>query len=189
MKNLRKRYFSTKVDAFQTLMSNNFGNSSTGSDRIVDQLVLDIKSLMLLNPSDESLRKLVEDKIVSSRDDQVVEFVGMLQSRRSLNVKGSILAALGEMVLASFLVIVGLAILAPSMVGFGSPDQLSNYFIQIASSWSVQSFAGNPVVPAIEFVLALVLLLGAFYNLRIAAMNLESVKSTGEAPSRKNPRE
>ena len=157
-------------------MSSNASSQPTSSDRIVNQLLLDIKSLMLLNPSTESLRHVIDERIASSHDEQITDFVSLLQSRKSLNMKGAILAAIGEMVLASFLVIVGLAILAPSVVGFGSPNQLSNYFVQLVSS-SVLTFAGSPVVPIVEFVLALVLILGAFYNLRLAAVNLQSAKS------------
>lgn len=146
------------------------------SERLVDQLVLDIKSLMILNPSEESVRKLIESRITSSRDDQISSFVSMLQLRKSLGVRGYVLSAMGEMILASFFVVLGLAILAPTIAGLNTPNELAAYFSQILSTWSTQSLAKNPIVPIIEFVLGLLLILGGFYNLRMAAQNLTTMK-------------
>jgi hypothetical protein len=154
-------------------------SGALASDRIVNQILLDIKSLMLLSSpaSDESVTKLVEEKIAYSRDEEVVRFLGMVQpEKRVRSIRGPIFAALGEMILASFFVIVGFAILAPTIMGLGSPSQLSSYFTRIISSLTVQRFEANPVMPLVEFVLALILLLGAFYNLRSAATSLDAVK-------------
>ncbi|MHB8565545.1 MAG: hypothetical protein ACYC7D_04335 [Nitrososphaerales archaeon] len=156
-------------------MSDN--NSANINAKLVDQLVLDIKSLVLLNPSEDSLKKLVDDRIASSHDDHILRFLSLIQPKKHVNVRGSVLAAMSEMILAAFFVVVGLAILAPSITGLTSPAQLLNYFSQIASSWSAQSLASNPVVPIVEFVFALVLVLGGFYNLRMAATSLQAIKS------------
>ncbi|SRR5579875_696460 len=151
--------------------------TTAASERLADQIVLDIKSLMLLNSSEEAMKKLIEDRLTFSKDEQILRFVSMLHPKKTQSTKGAILAAMGEMVLASFFVVVGLAILAPSIAGFNTPDQLLAYFAQIITSSSAQSFASNPVVPIIEFVLSLVLILGGFYNLRMAASSLDGVKS------------
>lgn len=147
------------------------------SERLIDQLVLDIKSLMILNPSEDQVKRLVENRIASSHDNQISRFVSMLQTRKTLGVKSHIVSAMGEMVLASFFVVLGLAILAPAIAGLNTPNELVIYFSQILFSWTTQPFANNPIVPIIEFVLGLLLMLGGFYNLRLAAQNLLTMKS------------
>lgn len=151
--------------------------TTIASERLVDQLVLDIKSLMILNPSEYQVKTLVENRITSSKDDQISRFVSMLQTKKTLGVRSYIISAMGEMILASFFVILGLAILAPAIAGLNTPSELAIYFSQILSSWTTQPFANNPIVPIIEFVLGLLLILGGFYNLRLAAQNLLTMKS------------
>lgn len=151
--------------------------TTIASERLVDQLVLDIKSLMILNPSEDQVAKLVENRISSSKDEQITRFVSMLQTKKTLGVRSYIISAMGEMILASFFVVLGLAILAPAIVGLNTSNELAIYFSQILSSWTTQPFANNPVVPIIEFVLGLLLVLGGFYNLRLAAQNLLTMKS------------
>jgi hypothetical protein len=151
--------------------------TTIASERLMDQLVLDIKSLMILNPSEDQVKTLVENRIVSSHDDQISRFVSMLQTKKTLGTRSYIISAMGEMILASFFVVLGLAILAPAIAGLNTPNELVTYFSQILSTWITEPFANNPIVPIIEFVLGLLLILGGFYNLRLAAQNLNTMKS------------
>src|ERR1700730_13647719 len=98
-------------------------------DELVTRLVLDIKALMLLSNSDPSLASQVEEKIAFSRDEQITAFANLISSKKKPESGGSFLfIALGEMVFASILSVLGLALLAPSVVGLSSSTQLQSYF-------------------------------------------------------------
>ena len=151
---------------------------ASSSDELLSRLLLDIKALMLLSGSEGTLPAVVKEKIVSSHDEHISAFISEISaasSKKAAGGKSLLFIAISEMILAAFLAVIGLAILAPSIVGFSSQAQLVAYFDQIISGISVQSLSG-PVIPAVEFVIAVLLLIGAFYNLRIAAANLKTIE-------------
>jgi len=150
---------------------------TSSSDEVLSRLLLDIKALMLLSGSEGTLPAAIKEKIVSTHDEQISAFISQISasSKKPADGKSLLLIALSEMILASILAVVGLAILAPSIVGFSSQIQLVAYFDQIISAISVQSLS-SPIIPAAEFVIAVLLLIGAFYNLRMAAANLRTLE-------------
>ena len=134
------------------------------SDDILNRLILDIKALVLLSENDATLSRTVQENIVASHDEQVSKFMLSIQPTGNIGSRrGQFLTALGELVLASFLVIAGLSLLAPSLMGLKSPDSFS-YFTEIVSGISADSFS-NPLIPLLDFLFALILLLGSFYLL------------------------
>jgi hypothetical protein len=143
-------------------------------DEVVARLKLDVKALTLLYESDADLRPVLERSLLESQDSYVTRFVGLLQSRRQSGEEGNNLpVALGEIVLASFLTIVGLAAFVPVMAGLSTPQQWLGYF----SSALAPSFTNGPLysgIPLLDFVFSAMLLLGAFYSLRRAAKNLKN---------------
>lgn len=141
----------------------------------VDKLVLDIKALVLLSDSKESLHKVVEDKLLSSHDEDISNFVSIVRSRQKATQLGYFLMALGELLFAAFLVIGGLAIIAPSLLGLSSPSALISYYGAIILDIS-SSGLSSPVIAFINFLFAIALLLAGFYSLRVASTNL---KETG----------
>jgi hypothetical protein len=149
------------------------------TNSIVDQLVLNVKALMLLGESRESIARVVNDKITSSHDEQIQEFVSILQREKAPkgSSKGYLLTATGELILASFLIIAGLTTILPSVVGLSSPEELVSFIGQITSSVSVQTLR-SPIIPAMELLLAIGLLLGAFHTVRIAASHLGEITFT-----------
>lgn len=151
---------------------------TTATDEALSRLLLDIKALMLLGGSEGTISTDVKEKIAMSHDEQISTFVSMLMSssKKEERAGSQLFIALSEMILASFLAVIGLAILAPSIVGFGSQAQLVAYFDEIISGISIHSLS-NPVVPAAEFVIAVFLLIGAFYNLRISAASLRQIEA------------
>jgi hypothetical protein len=150
---------------------------TSSTDEVLGRLLLDIKALMLLSGSDGRLPASIQEKIVSSHDEQIAAFVSMINvsSKKKAGGKSALFTALSEMVLAAILAVVGLALLAPSIVGLGSQVQLESYFDQIITAISARSLS-NPLIPATEFVIAIVLLIGAFYNLRTAAETLRAIE-------------
>jgi hypothetical protein len=143
------------------------------ADEVVARLKLDVKALTLLYESDSDLRPVLERSLLESQEGYVTRFVGLLQSRKQSDDGGNFPMAVGEIVLASFLTIVGLATFVPVMAGLSTPQQWLSYF----SSAVGPSFADQPLysgVPVLDFLFAAVLLLGAFYTLRRAAKNLKN---------------
>ncbi len=141
-------------------------------DEVVSRLLLDIRALALLHESDEELRPLVERSFLESQDDYVRRFVGMLQRGQKSEGGGSFPMAVGQVVLASFLTIIGLAAFVPIMAGLDTPQQWFSY----VSNSLASSFASGPLyegAPILDFAFALLLLLGAFYTLRQASKNLK----------------
>jgi hypothetical protein len=141
-------------------------------DEVVSRLKLDVRALTLLYESDAELRPVVEKAFLESQDDYMMRFTAMLQRRRSTDGGGNIPVALGEIVLASFLTIVGLAAFVPVMAGFSSPQQWLDYYASVLAR-SVTSGPLSFGVTILDFLFAALLLLGAFYSLRRASINLK----------------
>jgi hypothetical protein len=143
------------------------------ADEVVARLKLDVKALTLLYESDADLRPVLERSLLESQDGYIARFVSLLQSRRPAEDEGSLPVALGEIVLASFLTIIGLAAFVPVMAGLSTPQQWLHYF----SGALGPSFTNGPLyfgVPLLDFLFSASLLLGAFYSLRRAAKNLKN---------------
>lgn len=148
-------------------------NDEKAGDEAVARLKLDVRALTLLYDSDADLRPVLERSLLESRDEYVIRFVKLLHSRRPTDDGGNLPVALGEIVLASFLTIVGLAAFVPVMAGLSTPRQWLDYF----SNALVPTFTSGPLylgLPLLDFVFSAMLLLGAFYSLRRAAKNLKN---------------
>lgn len=146
-------------------------------DEAVGRLKLDVKALTLLYESDDDLRRVLERSFVDSQEDYVRRFVGLLQARaRPAEDRGSLPVAVGEIVLASFLTIVGLASFVPVLAGLGTSQSWLGYLSTAVAPAGVPLNAG---VPALDFGFSAALLLGAFYTLRRAS---KSLKDSGMVP-------
>lgn len=142
-------------------------------DDILNRLILDVKALVLLSENDDSLLKAAQEGVINSHDEQVAKFVSLIQpAKKRESARGKFVTALGELILASFLTILGLSLLAPSLMGLKSPEQLLSYFAEIVNGISASS-QSNPIIPALDFVFALLLLMGSFYLLRHASSDLK----------------
>jgi len=143
------------------------------AEEVVAKLKLDVKALTLLYESDADLRPVLERSLLESHDGYISRFVSLLQSRRPPQDGGNVPMAVGEIVLASILTILGLAAFVPAMAGLSSPQQWLSY----VSSAVGPAFSSQPLysgIPALDFVFAALLLLGAFYSLRRAGKNLKN---------------
>ncbi len=141
------------------------------SEDIISRLKLDIRALALLHESDAELRPVLERSFLESQDEYVRRFVGLLRPGQQQREGGNVPIALGEIVLASFLTIIGLAAFVPVMAGLSTPQQWLSYFSSLAPSSANGPFFAS--VPILDFVLSAMLLLGAFYSLRRASKNLK----------------
>jgi hypothetical protein len=150
-------------------------SSEKRTEELVDRLILDIKALELLHGSEADLKSRLDRELVGSHDESVIRFVKALQTGEKPHSRGLFLMALGELVLASLLVLAATIVLVPSLIGVSSASALLKYVIDntIAGLW--ESPLGQ-YVTLIDFALGALLMLAAFYTLRQAALNL---KETG----------
>lgn len=142
------------------------------SDQTASRLLLDIKALNALYPADTELRRVLERSLVDYTDDDVKRLTDAIHPARRVSRSGSVLIAAGEILLASFLAILGIGAFAPSIMGFDSPQQLSSFF----SSELASSFGSGPLstsAPIVVLALSVLLIIGALYLLRRAATELK----------------
>jgi preprotein translocase subunit Sec61beta len=152
------------------------------SDDLVDKLVLDIKALALLSGSEADLKEKLRGKVVESHDESIEKFLKAVQKGPKPETGRLLAVAIGELVLASLLVLAGTLSLIPTVVGIDTPAGLVQYFAE--RTYGAIGFSPfGQYVSVVGFVLGALLILSAFYTLRQAAINLReaglSVK-TGE---------
>ncbi len=136
-------------------------------------MVLDVKALVLLSENDERFASVLRENILGSHDEDMGKFVSLIQPlKKSESQGGRLVAAVGELILASFLIIFGLSLLAPSIMGLQSPHQLLTYFGQLVTGISSTSLS-NPLVPILDFVFSFLLLLGSSSLLRHVSVDLK----------------
>jgi hypothetical protein len=148
-------------------------------EQISNKLLLDIKALVLLTGSEEALRRIIRSQFAGSHDDQIRMFSSLLGAERPSGAKSLFFSSLGQLVLASFLIIAGLVTLAPGLLGLTSPAQIVNYFVQALQAFSVKPLA-DPLLPLIDFLLAVGLLLSAFSTLRLASSAIKRLVASTE---------
>lgn len=139
---------------------------------MVDRLVLDMKAVGLLYNSDVELRETMSARVVGSHDEQVRRVLASVAGGRPRKERGNFLIAVGELLLASFLMIFGLLLIVPLIGGAVTSTSLVNYFGTAIGQFA----ASNPVFPALPelvIVLAVLLLMSALYALRKASGTLK----------------
>jgi maltodextrin utilization protein YvdJ len=152
-------------------------SKNSSEEEILNQLILNIKALMFLDISQESIQQLVDKNLNNSHDEQVKQFLKFTQvgKKRRGSIRDYLLVAVAELIIASFLIIAGLAAVLPSVLGLTSPQELVSFIGQITSKVSIQALS-DPAVPALELLLAVLLLLGAFHTVQLAALNLGKIE-------------
>ncbi len=150
------------------------------TEDLLDRLLLEIKAISLLYGSEAELRDKLDSRLVGSHDESVRRFVRALQAEARVETGRRLAVALGELLAASILVVVGAIVLIPTVVGVDSMAGLVQYFSERTSGVLATSPL-SPYVTFVEFGVGIVLMLSAFFALRQAAANLKraglSVKS------------
>jgi len=140
-------------------------------DELVSKLKLDAKALTLLQGSDTALKEMLDRAFTDSGDAELQRFARLLGTRRRPGGRGKLLTSLGEMVLASFLAVLGIAAFVPALTGLTTPRQLIDYFSGVLAP----SLSSGPLyagASALDFGLAALLMLAAFYTLREASPDI-----------------
>ena len=150
-------------------------SEQASGDEAISKIILDIRALTLLYDSDDKLAPVLERSLLESQDRYVTRFLSLVQTKKSPE-RGNVPVAVGEIVLASFLTIIGLAAFVPVLAGLSTPEQWLSYFSTTIGS----TLVSGPLyfgVSLLDFVFSALLLLGAFYSLRRAAKNLKNTSA------------
>ncbi|MEM3857165.1 MAG: hypothetical protein QXI37_01500, partial [Thermoprotei archaeon] len=106
-------------------------NPGDKTEKLAGDLLVNIKSVSLLFDSDESFKKFIESKVIDSSDVDVIRFVKALREESKTETGSTFLSALGEMSLAALMVLTGLIILAPAVIGFNTAHIFTQYYSEI----------------------------------------------------------
>lgn len=149
------------------------------SEELLDKIVLEAKALVLLRGSDEELKKRLRTRFIDTQDEGVRKFADLLQTRSRPGHVHLFLIAMGELLLASFLVFAGSLALIPAAAGIDTPAGLAQFFTQKAFG-AVGSSPLAQYASFVEFAIGAVLILAALYSLRQAALNVKEAGLTVE---------
>jgi hypothetical protein len=145
-------------------------------DDLVDKLILDVKAFVLLGGDETQLRETLR-RVADSPDDDVRRFVDALQNKKPASTTKLLAIALGELVMASILVVAGAVALVPTVVGANTITALAQYFeARTAEGLSTTLLA--PYVSLLEFAVGVFLVVSALYALREAASTLKEAGLT-----------
>ncbi|HZW85813.1 MAG TPA: hypothetical protein VFE91_07940 [Nitrososphaerales archaeon] len=148
------------------------GSSESRSEELLDRVVLEIKAMVLLEGSDSALKEKLQSRIVDTHDDSLRRFTKAMQVGGARGSGHLLIVALGELTVASILVLAGAVVLLPTVSGVNTPAGLIQYFAERAYG-TLGNSPIAPYLPLVEFVLGAVLMTSAFYALRQAALNLK----------------
>ena len=140
----------------------------------MDRLILDVKAFVLLHGSDADLKAKLGRRLNDSKDESIRRFVNALQAGASPEPGRLFAIALGELTLASFLVLAGILILVPIVVGIDTPAALVQYFAARAFG-AIGASPLDKYVSFVEFAVGALLMLSAFYSLRHGALHLKEM--------------
>ena len=145
--------------------------SDSGTEDLLDRLVLEMKAISLLYGSEAELRRELE-KVTGSNDESILRFVKALQTEGPIQTGRKFALALGELLTAAILVVAGAVVLVPTVAGVNTLSSIVQYFAE-RTSGSVGTSPLSPYLSFMEFGVGVVLLLAAFFSLREAALNLK----------------
>ncbi|HEV2138007.1 MAG TPA: hypothetical protein VGR53_04135 [Nitrososphaerales archaeon] len=141
------------------------------TEEMLDRLLLEAKGISLLLGTDAELKAALATRLLESHDESVRRFVRAMQTKKPAETGRLMAIAIGELVIASLLVLAGTVVLVPSVVGVNTYAGLVQYFSDRAST-VLGSSPLSQYLPFIEFGVGVVLMLSAFFSLREAALNL-----------------
>jgi hypothetical protein len=114
---------------------------------LLDRLILEIKAIALLSGNESELRERLEGKIMESHDENIRKFVKALQNKRPAGTGKLLAIALGELLMASLLVVGGAIVLFPTVVGVNTLAGLVQYFAERTPGGLV----GSPLSPYLSW--------------------------------------
>jgi hypothetical protein len=136
-----------------------------------------MKAVSLLYGTEAELKAKLEDKLLRSNDETIRRFVKAMQVGNPTRTGRILTVALGELVMASLLVIAAGVVLVPTILGVNTYNGLVSYFTEVASA-TLQGSPLSPYISLIEFGAGVLLMLSAFFALHEAALSLKDAGLT-----------
>src|SRR5512136_1304955 len=126
------------------------------ADQTLDRIVLDIKLLGSQQGWGPASADRLRERLLASHDDHIKGFLSSLEPHRPMRPWGQLLVGAGELVLGAFLMIAGLVLVVPAILGFTSRVEIARYLSDLALGLS-SSGLSDPLLVAIGFGFALFL--------------------------------
>lgn len=150
------------------------GERKDSFDGLVNQAFLDVKAMMILSSTVQDPDTLIKKKFIESPDEDIRNFRMMLSESTPTRQNVVFVMGIGEMILAVFLSIFGLIFSIPAVLGYDSVTTVGNYFQGVQNAL-YQLSSSYPITAFLDFVVAVLLLVAAFFSLKQAAYELKRV--------------
>ncbi|MGC8505460.1 MAG: hypothetical protein ACP5NK_01960 [Thermoplasmata archaeon] len=150
------------------------GERKDSFDNLVNQAVLDIKAMMILSSTVQDPASVIKKKFIESPDEDIRNFRVMLSESIPTRQNVVFVMGIGEMLLAVFLSVFGLIFSIPAVLGYHSMSTAGSYFQGIQDGL-YQLSSSYPITVFLDFVIAVLLLVAAFFSLKQAAYELKRV--------------
>ena len=141
-------------------------------DPIMERLFLDIKSIMILGRNDPQVQNDMRRRIFDSYDEDVANFREIIQKGKAVEFKNLFFMAIGEIVFAGLLLLIGLNLLIPSIFSVADPSRIIDYFKNFILTYS-NTIGFFDIIIIVDFFISILMLISAFYMLRQASGNLK----------------
>jgi hypothetical protein len=141
-------------------------------DPIMERLFLDIKSIMILGRNDPQVQNDMRRRIFDSYDEDVANFREIIQKGKAVEFKNLFFMAIGEIVFAGLLLLIGLNLLIPSIFSVADPSRIIDYFKNFILTYS-NTVGFFDIIIIVDFFISILMLISAFYMLRQASGNLK----------------
>ncbi len=141
-------------------------------DPIMERLFLDIKSIMILGRNDPQVQNDMRRRIFDSYDEDVANFREIIQRGKAVDFRNLLFMAIGEIVFAGLLLLIGLNLLIPSIFSVADPSRIIDYFKNFILTYS-NTIGFFDVIIIVDFFISILMLISAFYMLRQASGNLK----------------
>lgn len=145
-------------------------------DLAIDRLVIDIRVLGDQQGWGPATAERLRERLLASHDHHIKRFLSSLERHRPVGPWGQVLVGAGELLLGAFLTIAGLVLVVPAILGFTSRGEIALYFSDLALGLASPGLS-DPLIVALGFTFALVLLLAALYTLRQASRSFADRQS------------
>ena len=141
-------------------------------DPIMERLFLDIKSIMILGRNDPQVQNDMRRRIFDSYDEDVANFREIIQKGKAVDFRNLLFMAIGEIVFAGLLLLIGLNLLIPSIFSVADPSRIIDYFKNFILTYS-NTIGFFDIIIIVDFFISILMLISAFYMLRQASGNLK----------------
>jgi hypothetical protein len=111
-------------------------------------------------------------RIFDSYDEDVANFREIIQKGKAVEFKNLFFMAIGEIVFAGLLLLIGLNLLIPSIFSVADPSRIIDYFKNFIITYS-NTIGFYDIIIIVDFFISILMLISAFYMLRQASGNLK----------------